>query len=242
MSVARAAFEACRRFVVAEIFQFRCSSVGTVGTISSMAAATRNSKVKSAVEQRLERADAARSFVATWSGRGYEKGDTASFWIQLLSQVVGLEDVVTAVHFEERVSTGGFIDAHIPSAKTLIEQKALGVNLGKPEMRQGRLVTPFEQAKAYADEMKNSNRPDYISVSNFSHFRIHDLDQERPAENYVEFSLEELPEQFHLLDFIVTGQKARRVKEQQAFYACGRTRWHAVQEFGCSIHRSGERT
>ncbi|MGS2664193.1 type IIL restriction-modification enzyme MmeI [Corynebacterium glucuronolyticum] len=170
-----------------------------------MAAATRNSKVKSAVEQRLERADAARSFVATWSGRGYEKGDTASFWIQLLSQVVGLEDVVTAVHFEERVSTGGFIDAHIPSAKTLIEQKALVVNLGKPEMRQGRLVTPFEQAKAYADEMKNSNRPDYISVSNFSHFRIHDLDQERPAENYVEFSLEELPEQFHLLDFIVTG-------------------------------------
>lgn len=93
-----------------------------------MAAATRNSKVKSAVEQRLERADAARSFVAKWSGRGYEKGDTASFWIQLLSQVVGLEDVVTAVHFEERVSNGGFIDAHIPSAKTLIEQKALVVN------------------------------------------------------------------------------------------------------------------
>lgn len=102
--------------MVAEIFQFRCSSVGTVGAISSMAA-TRNSKVKSVVEQRLERADAARSFVATWSGRVYEKGDTASYWIQLLSQVVGLEDVVTAVHSEEQVSNGALLMPISPQRK-----------------------------------------------------------------------------------------------------------------------------
>lgn len=34
---------------------------------------------------------AARRFVETWKGRGYEKGDTQSFWYQLLHDIFGIE-------------------------------------------------------------------------------------------------------------------------------------------------------
>ena len=101
----------------------------------------------------------ARKFADKWAGRGYEKGDTGSFWLELLAEVVGMADVSTNVRFEHRTSARGFVDVTIPDAKTFIEQKPLHVDLDKPEERQGRLVTPFEQAKAYADSMPNSQRP-----------------------------------------------------------------------------------
>lgn len=99
-------------------------------------------------------------FAEKWTGRGYEKGDTASFWLELLRDVVGMEDVTTNVHCETRTSARGFIDVVIPDAKTVIEQKSLHVDLDKPDTRQGELVTPFEQAKRYADSLKNSQRPE----------------------------------------------------------------------------------
>ena len=34
---------------------------------------------------------AARRFVETWKGRGYEKGETQSFWYQLLHDIFGIE-------------------------------------------------------------------------------------------------------------------------------------------------------
>ncbi|WP_367179097.1 type IIL restriction-modification enzyme MmeI, partial [uncultured Corynebacterium sp.] len=86
---------------------------------------------------------AAHDFVRTWTGRGYEKGDTASFWLELLRDVVGMADVTTNVRFEERTIKRGFIDVVIADAKTVIEQKSLGVDLDKPDVRQGESVTPF---------------------------------------------------------------------------------------------------
>ena len=34
---------------------------------------------------------AAKAFVADWTGKGYEKGDTHSFWIAVLQDVLGVE-------------------------------------------------------------------------------------------------------------------------------------------------------
>ncbi|MFP7696445.1 class I SAM-dependent DNA methyltransferase [Trueperella sp. LYQ143] len=170
----------------------------------------------------LERKQAARRFAEKWAGRGYEKGDTASFWLELLGNVVGMEDVTTNVRFENATTARGFIDVTIRDAKTVVEQKSLGVNLDKPELRQGTLVTPFEQAKRYADSLRNSERPNTIIVCDFGTFRIHNLDADNPAQNYEEFTLAELPEQLHLLDFLIDPQLARRRRETKVSVEAGR--------------------
>lgn len=167
------------------------------------------------------RVERARNFAQKWEGRGSEKGDTHSFWLELLRDVVGMEDVTTNVHFEAATSERGFIDVTIPAAKTIIEQKSLGVDLDKPELRQGVMVTPFEQAKRYVDSMRNSQRADTIIVCDFDYFRIHDLDVEKPGENYTQFRLAELPEQLHLLDFLVDPQRARQVREERVSLEAG---------------------
>ena len=168
-----------------------------------------------------ERRTAAREFAQTWAGKGYEKGDTATFWLELLRTVVGMRDVSTDVRFEPRTAAGGFIDVVIPKAKTIVEQKSLGVDLDKPELRQGVMVTPFEQAKRYADALPNSQRPDFIIVCNFETFRVHNLDTEKPSEKYLEFTLQELPGQFHLLDFLTDASLSREEKEKRVSIKAG---------------------
>lgn len=168
-----------------------------------------------------ERKQAAKKFAEAWAGRGYEKGDTATFWLELLRDVVGMEDLATSVLFESHTSTGGYVDVTIPDAKTVIEQKSLGVDLDKPGVRQGLTVTPFQQAKVYADATRNSERPNTIIVCNFGTFRIHDLDTDKPAENYTEFHLHELPEQLHLLDFLINPQLERRRREERVSITAG---------------------
>lgn len=164
---------------------------------------------------------AAREFAAKWQNRGNEKEDTQSFWLELLRDVIGMEDVTTAVRFEQHTVDRGYIDVVIADAKTFIEQKSLGISLDKAETRQGRKVTPFQQAKAYADSMPNSQRPDTIMVCDFNEFRIHDMDTERPGEKYTSFKLEELPDHLYLLDFLVNPQRERRAREEKVSIDAG---------------------
>lgn len=167
------------------------------------------------------RKNRAKKFAEAWAGRGYEKGDTASFWLELLRDVVGMEDVTTNVRFENQTDDRGYIDVTIRDAKTVVEQKSIGVDLDKPELRQGELVTPFQQARRYANSLRNSERPELIVVCNFQTFRIHDLDVSKPGENYVEFQLSELPEQLHLLDFLIDPQLSRQKREEQVSLDAG---------------------
>ncbi|GAB3947491.1 DNA methyltransferase [Corynebacterium tapiri] len=169
----------------------------------------------------VERSAAARRFSEEWADRGYEKGDTATFWNELLRTVVGMHDIVTSVRYEERTDARGFIDVTIADAKTIIEQKSLGVSLDKPDVRQGQQVTPFEQARNYANTLPYSQRPRYIIVCNFGQFRIHDLERQRPDQNYLSFTLAELPEQFHLLDFLIDPQRSRQQREERVTMDAG---------------------
>lgn len=66
---------------------------------------------------------AAELFVQQWAGHGYEKGETHSFWLSLLQDVLGMREVSTKCRFEQRTRAGGFIDVVIPSARTIVEQK-----------------------------------------------------------------------------------------------------------------------
>jgi putative DNA (cytosine-5-)-methyltransferase len=132
-----------------------------------------------------------------------------------------MEDVTTNVLFEQRTSRRGFIDVTIADAKTIIEQKSLGVDLDKPEERQGVMVTPFEQARNYANTLLNSQRPDYIIVCDFNIFRIHNLNKENPESDYIEFTLSELPDQLYLLDFLIDPQRARIKREEKVSITAG---------------------
>lgn len=173
----------------------------------------------------MQRKKNAAAFAAEWSGRGYEKGDAQVFWTELLQQVVGMKNISQNVRFELRTPTGGFIDAIIPDAGVIVEQKGLGVDLDKPEERQGRLVTPFEQALAYAESFPRNRQPRFIVVCNFGEFRVHDRDacaRNELAENFVGFTLEELGENPHLLGFITDPANSRAEKEKRVSMEAGR--------------------
>lgn len=167
----------------------------------------------------------AAAFAAEWSGRGYEKGDAQVFWTELLQQIVGMQNISRNVRFEYRTASGGFIDCLIPDAGVIIEQKGLGVDLDKPEERQGRMVTPFEQALAYAESFPRNRQPRFVVVCNFSTFRVHDRDACSRAElagKYIEFTLDELGHNPHLLDFVTDPANSRSEREKQVSMEAGR--------------------
>lgn len=97
-------------------------------------------------------------FTQRWMGRGDEKQETQLFWIDLL-EALGVKDPTKKVEFERRTAGGGFIDALFPDARLLVEQKSAGVNLDKPEIRQGIAVTPVEQALRYANALPPIGTP-----------------------------------------------------------------------------------
>lgn len=171
-----------------------------------------------------KRKQAAKQFAQNWQGRGYEKGDAQTFWNELLRDVVGLDRISSKVKFEHRTASGGFIDAFIPDSGVIIEQKAIGVNLDKPEMRQGREVTPFEQALAYAESFPRLEQPRFIVVCNFETFRIHDRDsasREELPSCFLEFTLDELGEKPSYLDFIVDPENSRIERQKEVSMQAG---------------------
>lgn len=159
----------------------------------------------------------AAQFAHRWQGRGYEKGDAQVFWTELLQSVVGMDSVSLNVKFEYRTSDGGFIDCYIPDTGVLIEQKGINVDLDKPELRQGRAVTPFQQALAYAESFPLSLQPRFLVVCNFECFRVHDRNASTAKDlesNYIEFALAELGENPSLLSFITDPSYSRAEKEK----------------------------
>lgn len=75
---------------------------------------------------------AAAEFAERWKGRGYERGESQPFWIDLLSNVYGIETPSDGfITFEDHrmVDASNFIDGRIRSTKVLIEQKSLGKDL-----------------------------------------------------------------------------------------------------------------
>ena len=97
---------------------------------------------------------AAEEFVKRWAGKGNEEQDKHLYWIGLFQDVLGLTDALDRLKFEQPVHTKasehqGFIDVLIPTASAIVEQKGIGHDLSKAEMRQGRPVTPAQQALAY---------------------------------------------------------------------------------------------
>ena len=128
---------------------------------------------------------------------------------------MGMEDATTNALLEQCTSRRGFADVTIADAKSIIEQKSLGIDMDKPKECQSVMVTPFEQARNYANTLPNLQRPGYIIVCDFDIFHIHNLNKENPKSDCIDFILAELPEQLYLLDFLIGPQRARQKCEEQ---------------------------
>ncbi len=147
-----------------------------------------------------------KKFVDDWKDRGKEKSDTQMFWSDLLG-ALGIETPSQFMQFEAPIDVDGnkcWIDAWIDSTRVLIEQKSRGKKLDKIEKQSdGSMLNPFGQAKRYDDHRKTSEKARWIITCNFDEFWIYNLEADRPEKHVKKILLEELPDRFHELDFLV---------------------------------------
>ena len=163
-----------------------------------------------------EQQKAAKQFAEYWKDRGDEKQETQRYWIGLLGDVLGIANATNYIEFEKKVKLKhtSFIDAYISDTKVLIEQKGSKIDLTKPqEQSDGAILTPFGQAKRYADELPYDLRPRWIVVSNFTEIHIHDMNNPHAEPEIIK--LENLEKEYYRLQFLVDekNEKIRREEE-----------------------------
>ena len=158
---------------------------------------------------------AATEFAERWKGRGYERGESQPFWIDLLSNVFGIETPSDGfITFEDHrmVDASNFIDGRIRSTKVLIEQKSLGKDL-RAGIRQSdnSLLNPFQQARRYVVSLPVSEHPRWIVTCNFSEFLVYDMEQ--PNSEPEQILLENLGKEYYRLMFLVDAKNEHLSKE-----------------------------
>ena len=175
-----------------------------------------------------EQKKAAKKFVERWkAAEGNEQRESNKFWIELCGEVLGIANPTHVLDFERKVK-GKRIDVFYEDMGVLIENKSRGVDLDEPEQRgkdkkgNPRIVTPYEQARWYADNIvPRSVMPKWIITCNFDVIRIYDLDEEYAEDNYEIIMLDELPEQFHRLAFFTRKENSRLEREKDLSVKAG---------------------
>ena len=166
---------------------------------------------------------AAAEFAERWKGRGYERGESQPFWIDLLTNVFGIETPSDGfITFEDHrmVDASNFIDGRIPSTRVLIEQKSLGKDLRKG-IRQSddSLLNPFQQARRYVVSLPVSEHPRWIVTCNFSEFLVYDMEQ--PNGEPEQILLENLGKEYYRLLFLVDAKNEHLSKEMRVSMQAG---------------------
>ena len=170
------------------------------------------------------RAVAAKKFAEKWNGLGYEKGQSQTFWLELLQSVYGIQDPFSFIEFEGQIknrNSTSFMDAYIPSTKVLIEQKSVDKDLGKEILQSdGTTLTPYEQAKKYVVDMPVSKHPRWVVTCNFQEFRVYDM--ENPLGEPEIIQLKDLEKEHYRLSFLVDDSSVHTKKEVEVSMAAGR--------------------
>ncbi|MFQ9051024.1 MAG: DNA methyltransferase [Coprococcus sp.] len=165
---------------------------------------------------------AAKTFAKNWKNRGYEKGDSQVFWVELLTTVFGVTEISQFISFEDQVHLDhtSFIDGYIEKPHVMIEQKSINKSL-TAAIRQsdGSMLTPFEQAKRYSSELPYSKRPRWIVTSNFQSFYIYDM--EKPGGDPEIIQLEDLEKEYYRLQFLVDEGNTNLQREMEVSIAAG---------------------
>ena len=164
----------------------------------------------------IEQTQHAKDFAEYWQDKGDEKQETQRYWIELLQEVLGVENPSRYIEFEKtvKIKHTNFIDGYISSTKVLIEQKGAKVDLTKPqEQSDGAMLTPYQQAKRYADELSYDLKPRWIVVSNFKEIHVHDMNNLHAEPEIIK--LENLEKEYYRLQFLVDekNEKIRREEE-----------------------------
>ena len=162
----------------------------------------------------IQQQKAAKKFVADWTGKGYEKGESQKFWLDLLCNVFGVQDFASFISFEDQVKLDhtSFIDGYIAQTKVLIEQKSLEKDLRVPiKQSDGTFLNPFQQAKRYITELPVSKHPRWVVTCNFKSFLVYDMEQ--PNGEPEEILLENLEKEFYRLSFLTDTGSVHLQKE-----------------------------
>ena len=169
-----------------------------------------------------ERKKAAKEFAEYWQNKGYEKGESQTFWLTLLRDVLGIAKPEQFITFEEKVKLDNtsFIDGLISSTHVLIEQKSADKDLRKPiKQSDGTLLNPFQQAKRYSAELPYSERPRWIVTCNFREFLIYDM--EKPTGEPESILLKDLPKEYYRLQFLVETKSELLHREERISIQAG---------------------
>ena len=171
----------------------------------------------------LEQKRKVKEFVERWKDKGYEKGESQKFWIDLLGNVLGIDNPIDFIEFEDTVhidKSTGFIDGYIPLTKILIEQKSVDKDLRKPiKQSDGSLLNPFQQAKRYIMELPVSKHPRYVITCNFKSFLVYDMNN--PNGEPEEILLKDLGKEYYRLSFIVDSKNEHLKKEEELSFKAG---------------------
>ena len=170
----------------------------------------------------IEQTQHAKEFAEYWQDKGDEKQETQRYWIELLQEVLGIENPSRYIEFEKtvKIKHTNFIDAYISSTKVLIEQKGAKVDLTKPqEQSDGAMLTPYQQAKRYADELSYDLKPRWIVVSNFKEIHIHDMNNLHAEPEII--LLENLEKEYYRLQFLVDTKNENIRREEEISLQAG---------------------
>ena len=166
-----------------------------------------------------EQQRAAKKFSQDWQGKGYEKGESQKFWLDLLCNVYGVQDFANFVYFENQIkeqftdkTITNFIDVYIPSTKVMIEQKSQDKDLRSPiKQSDGSLLNPFQQARKYIAGLPLSQHPRWVVTCNFKSFLVYDM--ENPNGEPEEILLENLEKEYYRLSFLTDAGNIHLKKE-----------------------------
>jgi len=168
-------------------------------------------------------AAAAAEFAERWKGRGYERGESQPFWIDLLSNVFGVETPTDGfITFEEhhKVDASNYVDGRIRSTRVLIEQKSIDKDLRAPvKQSDGSLLTPFQQGRRYVVSLPVSEHPRWIVTCNFKEFLVYDMEQ--PNGEPEQILLENLGKEYYRLQFLVDAKNEHLRKEMEVSMQAG---------------------
>lgn len=157
-----------------------------------------------------EQREAARQFIKRWRRGGDEKQQCHLYWIDLLQNVLGIENPTGYIRFEKSVKLPEgdgkvhtrYIDGYIPDVHVLIEQKGSKHQLDEKEPQSGgEMLTPYEQAKRYNDNLPISEKARWIVTCNFTDIWVYDMDTSVPVPEKI--NLLEMQDKYKKLDFLV---------------------------------------
>lgn len=175
------------------------------------------------IQKKVKQNSAVKKFVEYWKGKGDEKQETARFWLELLSDVLGIKDATKFIEFEKPVfidKTQKYIDAYISSTKVLIEQKSAHIKLNSNAVQSdGELLTPFGQAFRYNTYLPYNEKVRWIIVSNFKEILIYDMN--KPNKEPEQILLKNLAKEYYRLQFLADEGNEHIQKEMEVSLKAG---------------------